>query len=75
VKQGVGGEARIRSARVPRLRLGRVEATKVSASLFDEGTPAGKGMAGHIGMDALRQFNVTFDFPRRKLILVPIRRP
>jgi hypothetical protein len=81
VKQGVGGEARIRTGRIPRLRLGQeegpaaAEAVNVSASFFEDGSPAGRGMAGHIGMDAWRQFLVTFDYPRQRILLEPLRHP
>ncbi len=75
VKRGVGGDARVRNGTIPTLRLGRVEARKVSATLFQDGSPAGEGMAGHLGMDALRQFNVTFDYQHQRLILEPLRHP
>ncbi len=75
VKRGVGGEARVRSGTIPTLRLGRVEARKVSTTFFQDGSPAGEGMAGHLGMGALRQFNVTFDYQHQRLILEPLRHP
>jgi len=69
VKRGVGGEARIESGQIRALKLGAEEARQISASFFRDGSPAGKGMAGHIGMQTLRQFLVTFDFRRGELIL------
>ncbi len=75
VKRGVGGEARVRSGRVAAVRLGRNEALNVTASFFEDNSPAGDGMAGHIGMHALRQFIVTIDYSRQQLILEPLRRP
>lgn len=74
-KVGVGGEASIVSGTVPALRLGALEAKQISASLFRDGSPAGEGLAGHIGMSALSQFNVTFDYRRRQMILEPRKEP
>jgi hypothetical protein len=69
VKRGTGGDARISSGQIPLLRLGEAEARKISASFFRDGSPAGAGRAGHIGMQTLRQFHVTLDFRRRQMIL------
>ena len=75
VKRGTGGDARISSGEIPLLRLGEAEARKVSASFFREGSPAGEGLAGHLGMQTLRQFHVTIDFRRREMILESITAP
>ena len=75
LKRGTGGDARISSGEIPLLRLGEAEARKVSASFFRDGSPAGAGMAGHIGRQALRQFSVTLDFRRRQMILEPAGAP
>lgn len=69
VKRGVGGGARIRHGSVPELRLGRFTLEKPSANFFTDGSPAGQGLAGHIGMDALRKYKVIFDYSRKRMIL------
>lgn len=69
MKRGVGGGARIRRGTVPQLQLGRFTIEKPSANFFMDGSPAGKGLAGHIGMAALRQYKVIFDYSRRQMIL------
>ena len=68
-KQGVGGGARIREGTVAQLQLGRLTVEKPPVNFFTEGSPAGKGCAGHIGMAALRHFKVIFDYSRRRMIL------
>jgi hypothetical protein len=70
-KQGVGGDARIESATIPTLRFGAAEARRVSASFFRDGSPADGGLAGHVGMNALRQFTITLDYSRQQMILEP----
>lgn len=69
VKRGVGGGARIRRGSIPELRLGHFTLDKPSANFFTDGSPAGQGLAGHIGMDALRNYNVIFDYSRKRMIL------
>lgn len=68
-KQGVGGDARIRHGHVAQLQLGRLTLDKPSANFFIDGSPVDKGLAGHIGMPALRQSKVIFDYSRRRMIL------
>ena len=69
IKRGVGGGVRIRHGSVPELRLGRFTLDKPSANFFTDGSPAGQGLAGHIGMAALRNYKVIFDFSRKRMIL------
>jgi hypothetical protein len=45
----------------------------VSANFFAEGSPAGEGLAGHIGLGVLREFKVIFDYSRRRMILEPLK--
>jgi len=68
-RAGIGGGRGIVSGTVPELRLGRLKVTKPSASFFLDGSPAEKGLAGHIGWDALRPFKVIIDYERKRLIL------
>lgn len=69
VKRGVGGRARIRHGFVPELRLGAVTLEKPAANFFSDGSPAGEGLAGHIGMGALQNYKIIFDYSRRRMIL------
>jgi predicted aspartyl protease len=69
IKLGVGGGARIQRGTVPQLMLGQFKVEKPSVNFFMEGSPAGKGLAGHIGMATLRQYIVIFDYSRRQMIL------
>lgn len=71
-RQGVGGDARTKVGRLPQLRLGRQVVAKPTANFFLEGSPVDAGLAGHIGMEVLRQFKVIFDYSRRQMILEPI---
>lgn len=69
IKRGVGGSAHIRHGTVPELRLGGFTLAKPSANFFTDASPAGKGLAGHIGMAALQHYKVIFDYSRRQMIL------
>ncbi|MEO6034940.1 MAG: pepsin/retropepsin-like aspartic protease family protein [Verrucomicrobiota bacterium] len=71
-KRGVGGSARIRRGSVAELRLGGFVLEKLSANFFTDGSPAGPGLAGHIGMAALRNYRVIFDYSRKRIILEPL---
>ena len=73
-KRGVGGGARILSGTVPALQLGRLTLAKPSTSFFTDGSPAGPGLAGHIGMAALRRSRVIFDYSRRRMIVEALPR-
>ena len=68
-RRGVGGSAPIQQGALDELRLGEMVVKKPSANYFLEGSPAGMGQAGHIGLGALQRFKMIFDYSRRKLIL------
>lgn len=70
-KQGVGGDARIRHGHVQQLQLGRLTLDDPTANFFLDGSPVDKGLAGHIGMAALRPYKVIFDYLRHQMILEP----
>jgi hypothetical protein len=74
-REGVGGEAMTRAGQVPQFRLGNQTVEHPSVNFFLQGSPADPGLAGHIGIQVLRQFNVTFDYAGRRLILEPIHQP
>jgi hypothetical protein len=69
VRQGVGGDANIREGHVPQLKLGRFTVHKPAANFFLEGSPVDHDLAGHIGLEAVRQFRIIFDYSRRQMIL------
>ena len=69
VKRGVGGGARIKQGSVSELRLGLHRIEKPPANFFTEGSPAGEGLAGHIGMEALKRYKIIFDYARKRMIL------
>ena len=69
LKRGVGGSAEIQQGDVAELRLGTFTVKKPSANFFLEGSPAGEGQAGHIGLGTLEQFKVIFDYSRKRMIL------
>ena len=69
IKRGVGGGARIRYGTVPQLQLGRFTLAKPSANFFTDASPAGKGLAGHIGIAALQHYKVILDYSHRQMIL------
>jgi len=72
-RRGVGGSAPIQHGILEELRLGELVVKKPSVNFFLEGSPAGIGQAGHIGLGALQRFKMIFDYSRRKLILEPAR--
>jgi hypothetical protein len=69
IRQGVGGDARIRSGELLQLQLGHLALDNPSANFFEEGSPVDRDLAGHIGWEGLRQFRVIFDYSRRQMIL------
>ena len=69
LKRGVGGSAEIQHGDLAELRLGTFTIKKPSANFFLEGSPAGEGQAGHIGLGTLEQFTVIFDYSRKRMIL------
>ena len=70
-RTGVGGATRTRDGHVPQLKLGRLTIDRPDASFFQEGSPVDAGLAGHIGLDVLRQFKIIFDYSRQQMILEP----
>jgi predicted aspartyl protease len=68
-KVGVGGAARTRTGHIFGVQLGQIRLNKVQADFFLEGSPVDDDLAGHIGLDALRAFNVIFDYSRHRMIL------
>lgn len=68
-RRGVGGAASTQTGQLESLQLGNFVVKKPGANFFAEGSPAGRGLAGHIGMEVLCQFEVTFDYSRNKLLL------
>jgi predicted aspartyl protease len=69
---GVGGDAETHEGHLPKLQLGRFTLENLPANFFTEGSPAGAGMAGHLGMGTLRKFKVIFDYSRKRMILEPL---
>ncbi len=70
-RRGVGGSAEIRQGNLVELRLGKLSVQKPSANFFLEGSPAGDGQAGHVGLGALQHFKVILDYSRKQMILEP----
>ncbi|MHB8524369.1 MAG: aspartyl protease family protein [Limisphaerales bacterium] len=74
-REGVGGDTTTREGHLPRLELGRLFVENPEANFFVKGSPADPGLAGHIGIQVLRRFNVIFDYARQRMILEPLRSP
>ena len=72
-RSGVGGSVDTHEGRLPLFQLGAQTLTNVAAKFFAEGSPAGEGLAGHIGLGVLREFKVIFDYSRRRMILEPLK--
>jgi len=68
-RRGVGGGAEIRTGTLAELRMGKLVVKEPSANFFLEGSPAGDGQAGHIGLGVLERYKIIFDYSRRQLIL------
>lgn len=66
---GVGGRAPVREGRLPRLSLGKLSIEQPAANFFLEGSPVDAPLAGHIGWELLKDFHVTFDYSRKRMIL------
>ncbi len=68
---GIGGPIRSQVARINLLKLGAVEVRSVVTrfSLQKSGALTSSAMAGLVGPDVLKQFNVTFDYSRERMIL------
>lgn len=72
-RTGVGGSVATQEGRLPQFQLGGQRLTDVAASFFRAGSPVDADLAGHIGLDVLRQFKVIFDYSRRQMILEPLQ--
>jgi len=70
-RRGVGGGAEIRTGTLAELKMGRLTVKNPSANFFLEGSPAGEGQAGHIGLGVLERYKMIFDYSRLRLILEP----
>jgi predicted aspartyl protease len=70
-RRGVGGGAEIRSGTLSELKMGNLIVKKPSANFFLEGSPAGEGQAGHIGLGVLERYKMIFDYSRQRIILEP----
>jgi hypothetical protein len=68
-RRGVGGGADIRSGTLSELRMGKLVVNEPSANFFLEGSPAGEGQAGHIGLGVLERYKMIFDYSRLRIIL------
>jgi hypothetical protein len=71
-RRGVGGGAEIRTGTLAELVMGKLVVKKPSANLFLEGSPAGEGQAGHIGLGVLDRYKMIFDYSRLRIILEPM---
>jgi len=70
-RSGVGGGAGSRIGRLESLHFGRLRVERPEANFFQQGSPAGEGMAGHVGIEAFRDFKTIIDYTRRRIILEP----
>lgn len=68
-RRGVGGGAEIRAGTLSELRMGKLVVNSPSANFFLEGSPAGDGQAGHIGLGVLERYKLIFDYSRLRIIL------
>jgi hypothetical protein len=70
---GVGGQVENRIGRIERLRIGphAMERPVTTFRLPGPGAISAAGTAGNIGGEVLRRFTVTFDYPRKRMWLVP----
>ena len=70
-RSGVGGDAQTKVGSVPQLQLGRLTVDKPETNFFQQGSPVERRLAGHIGVEVMRQFRVIFDYSRQRIILEP----
>ena len=71
-RTGVGGGASTRTRTLESLELGGHRVARPEANIFDEGSPADRDLAGHIGLEALRGFHLFLDYSRRQLAVRPL---
>ena len=72
-RSGVGGSVDTQHGVLPQFQIGKLTLDQLPANFFAEGSPAGEGLAGHIGMGTLRKFKIIFDYPRKRMILEPTK--
>jgi hypothetical protein len=71
---GIGGETRYAFVRLLSLDLAKVPALRLDSAVIGlsvGGTLRARGYDGLLGAEFLRRFRVTFDYPRKRLILRP----
>src|SRR5215218_3004453 len=71
---GIGGETRYSFVRLRSLELGAAHGLRLDSAVIGlsvAGTLRSRGYDGLLGAEFLRRFRVTFDYPRRRLILRP----
>jgi len=71
--RGVGGQVPSRLGRVARLEIGGIGFDRPITALpvSEENRVSAQGTTGNIGGEFLRRFTVTFDYPRKRMILEP----
>ena len=71
--QGLGGKAMMRLTTVKDLRVGPYRFRKVPAYVFDDqyNVTSYPNLGGLVGNDILRRFNVTLNYDRRVIYMVP----
>jgi predicted aspartyl protease len=71
--QGMGGKANMQLTTVKEFRVGPYRFRNVPTYLFDDqyNVTSYPNLAGLVGNDILRRFNVTFNYERRCIYLVP----
>ena len=77
IGHGMSGDLSGRIARVQELDLGGQVLRNVIATFPDDEHHSPRGMDsrdGNLGNGILSRFNVTFDYPRKRMVLVPARR-
>lgn len=71
---GIGGETRYAFVRLHSLELANAPALRLDSAVIGlsvAGTLRSRGYDGLLGAEFLRRFRVTFDYPRKRLILRP----
>lgn len=71
--EGLGGKTQMHLTTVKEVRIGPYRFRKVPTYIFDDtyNITAYPYLAGLIGNDLLRRFNVTFNYPKKEIRLIP----
>jgi len=71
--EGLGGKANMRLTTLKELRLGPYRFRKVPTYVFDDdyNVTSYPNLGGLVGNDILRRFNVTLNYDRREIYLIP----